>query len=297
MNWLFIDMDSYFASVEQYLRPDLRGQPVGVIPVQTNSTCVIAASYDAKCLGVKVGMKVLEARRLCPGISFVKARPKIYVEAHHRILESVDRCAKIERVYSIDEWAIRLRGEQRQPDRARKLAQEIKDRILDDFGPWMTCSAGIAPTRLLAKIASDFDKPNGLMVLTVDDLPHRLENLRLKDLCGISDGMLARLNKHGIQNIRELWNVSRQQAIHIWGSIAGAYWWAGFHGQDEPEITTRRRSMSHGNVLAPDFRDEEGACGIMARLDLQAGSATKKARLSCQELADLHQRHPRPMFF
>jgi DNA polymerase-4 len=266
MNWMLTDMDSYFASVEQHFRPELRGRPVGVIPVETDSTCVIAASYEAKRLGVKIGTGVREARQLCPGISLVKAHPKIYVQVHQRILQSVDQCAEVHRVYSIDEWTVRLRGEERQPDKARKLARDIKRRILEDFGPWMTCSIGIAPTRLLAKIASELQKPNGLTVLSVDDMPHRIENLSLDDLCGIGNGMLARLNRYGIRNIRELWEVSREQAVRIWGSVSGTHWWAGFHGHDEPELPTRRRSMSHGNVLAPRFRNEEGACCIMARL-------------------------------
>jgi DNA polymerase-4 len=185
---------------------------------------------------------------------------------HHRILQTVDKCAEVERVYSIDEWTVRLRGEQQRPEQAQRLAQDIKGEILKDFGPWMTCSIGIAPTRLLAKIASNLQKPNGLTVLPVGDLPSRLESLRLKDLCGISHGMLARLDQHGIRNIRELWEVSREQAVSIWGSVLGAQWWAGFHGHDEPEVPPRRRSMSHGNVLDPQFRNEEGARGILVRL-------------------------------
>src|SRR5262249_16403750 len=104
MNWMLMDMDSYFASVEQYLRPELRGRCVGGIPVETDSTCVVAASYDAKRFGVKVGTGVREARRLCPGLLLVKARPDVYVRVHRRILRSVDRCAEVHRVYSIDEW-------------------------------------------------------------------------------------------------------------------------------------------------------------------------------------------------
>src|SRR5262245_53022329 len=106
MNWLFTDMDAYFASVEQHLRPELRGRPVGVIPVETESTCVIAASYDAKRYGVKTGTGVRDARRLCPGIKLVKARPSIYVEKHHELLRSVDQIAQVEKVYSIDEWSV-----------------------------------------------------------------------------------------------------------------------------------------------------------------------------------------------
>ena len=266
MNWMLTDMDAYFASVEQYLRPELRSRPVGVIPVETDSTCVIAASYDAKRLGVKVGTGVREARRLCPGIALVKARPKIYVQIHQGILQSVDKCAEVDRVYSIDEWTIQLQGDNRRLDQASGLAQDIKRKILEDFGPWMTCSIGIAPTRLLAKIASNLQKPNGLTVLPVCDMPDCIEHLSLKDLCGVSNGMLARFNKHGVRSIRELWELSQDQAVRIWGSVSGARWWAGFHGHDEQEMPTRRRSMSHGNVLEPRFRNDEGARCIMVRL-------------------------------
>lgn len=276
MNWLFIDMDSYFASVEQSLRPELRGRPVGVIPIETDSTCVIAANYDAKQCGVKVGTGVRDARRLCPGIALVKARPKLYVEVHHRILASVDECAPIHRVYSIDEWAIRLRGEDQKPQQAQAFACRIKEKILKDFGPELSCSAGIATSRLLAKIASDLEKPNGLTVLPTSDLPARLEHLSLKKLCGISDGMLARLTHYGIQNIRDLWEATREQAVQIWGSVSGAAWWAGFHGIDEPEAPTRRRSMSHGNVLEPRFRNEEGARGILIRLICKLGQRLRR---------------------
>jgi DNA polymerase-4 len=266
MNWMLTDMDSFFASVEQMLRPELRGRPVGVIPVESDGTCVIAASYDAKHRGVKVGMKVPDARRLCPGIRFVKARPDLYVEVHQQILQSVDRCAPVHRVYSIDEWTIRLRGPDQQLDQAQQLARSIKQQLLEDFGPWLTCSIGIAPSRLLAKIASGLRKPDGLTVLSVDDMPGPIEHLSLKSLCGISNGMLARLNKHGIWTVRDLWETSRDQAVRAWGSISGARWWAGFHGIDEPEPPTRRRSMTHGNVLDPRFRNEEGARGILLRL-------------------------------
>lgn len=261
-----MDMDSYFASVEQSLRPELRERPVGVIPVETESTCLIAASYDAKRLGIKTGTSVRDARRLCPGIKLVKARPKLYVEVHNRILESVDKCAPVEKVYSIDEWTFRLRGEDKRPEMALKLAREIKKQLLADFDPWLSSSIGIASSRLLAKIASGLQKPNGLTVLPVEDMPDRISHLTLKSLCGIGDGMLSRLNRHGIQTIRDLWELSRSQSVQVWGSIGGAQWWAGFHGIDEPEGEAHRRSMTHGNVLEPRFRNREGAREILLRL-------------------------------
>ena len=170
---MFIDMNSYFASVEQHLRPELRGRMVAVIPVKSENTCVIAASYDAKRFGVKTGTRVSDARQLCPEIILVKARPDIYVHVHHAILRSIDQCVPIHKVYSIDEWAIRLVGKEQQRDTAIALGQRIKQQLLHDFSPWLTCSIGIASTRLLAKIASDRKKPDGLTVLDPSELPNQ----------------------------------------------------------------------------------------------------------------------------
>ncbi len=272
MNWLFIDMNSYFASVEQHLRPELRERAIGVIPVESEYTSIIACSYDAKQCGVKTGTSVQDARRLCPGILLVKARPDVYVRVHHAILRSIDLCVPIHKVYSIDEWAIQLWGEEQKTARALALGRQIKNQLLKDFGPCLTCSIGIAPTRLLAKIASDLHKPDGLTALSVKELPDRLDSFSLDDLCGIGHGMVARLEAQGIHTVRDLWAISKREAIAVWGSVTGGNWWAGFHGYDEPELPTRRRSMSHASVLDPKFRNEEGAHGIMVRLLCRLGA-------------------------
>ncbi len=272
LKWMFIDMNSYFASVEQHLRPELRNRSVGVIPVESEFTCVIAASHDAKRCGVKVGTRVADARVLCPKIILVKARPNLYVQTHHAILRSIDQCAPIHKVYSIDEWAIELLGNEKKRETAISLGHRVKRQLLHDFSPWLTCSIGVAPTRLLAKIASDLKKPDGLTVLDPSELPDKLDHLSLDDLCGIGRGMLARLSAHNIHTVRDLWAISKQEAVQVWGSVSGAYWWAGLHGYDEPEIPTRRRSMSHENVLDPKFRNEQDAYGIMIRLLCRLGT-------------------------
>ncbi len=264
-------MNSFFASAEQHLRPELRGKPVGVIPVMTESTCIIAASGDAKQCGIGVGTPVREARRLCPGVALVQARPAVYVHLHHEIAQSLDRCAPIHKAYSIDEWAIRLTGPDRQPDRAVELAQHMKHQLREDFSPWLPCSVGIAPTRLLAKIACELKKPDGLTTLMVHDLPDRLEHLPLSKLTGIAAGMVKRLEAHGVRTIRDLWALSRAESTQAWGSVAGADWWAGFHGIDEPEAPTRKRSMSHANVLEPRFRSDAGARLMLTRLISRLG--------------------------
>jgi DNA polymerase IV len=284
MNWLFTDMNSYFASVEQNFRPELRNRPVAVVPVESDHTSVIAASYEAKKFGIKTGTKVGDARQMCPGLLLVQARPRLYVQIHHALLRCVDRCAPIYKVYSIDEWAVRLVGKECEPDQARLLGERIKREIREEFGPWLTCSIGIAPTRLLAKIASDLQKPDGLTVLKVGDLPGKLEHLHLQSLCGIGEGMLARLNRNGVHTITQLWNINRQQAIAIWGSVSGAHWWMGFRGHDEPEIPTTTRSMSHANVLSPERRTEQGAYGILVRLTCRLGARLRAGEYCARSL-------------
>ena len=271
LNWLFVDMNGYFASVEQHLRPELRGRPVGVIPVESEGSCVIAASYEAKREGVKTGTGVRDARKLCPGIELVRARPDVYVRVHHAIAESIERWAPIHNAYSIDEWAIRLGRGQREPGEAEALGWAIKKQIYSDFSPALSCSIGVAPTRLLAKIASDLEKPDGMTVLRVQDLPGRLEGCELQDLCGIGRGIERKLHRHGIRTVEQLWALSRRQAVGVWGSVVGGHWWAGFHGVDEPELSTRKGTMGHENILEPRLRTEAGARGILIRLTCRLG--------------------------
>ncbi|UYV12130.1 MAG: hypothetical protein NCW75_12605 [Phycisphaera sp.] len=284
-NWLFVDMDCFFASAEQHLRPELRGRPVGVVPVSSESSCVIAASHDAKRLGVKVGTRVPEARELCPGIELVQARPATYVELHNAVAAEIDRYLPIEKAYSIDEWAIRLRGRERDWDHARGVGGAIKEGIREAFSEALGCSVGIASTRLLAKVASDLDKPDGLLALPAEEVLDRLGHLGVRELTGIAGGMGAKLERNGVRTVGDLWAISRQDAVRIWGSVVGARYWDGLHGVDEPEAATRRHSMSHANVLEPKYRSDEGARQMLARLVTRLGKRLRQEGYLASELA------------
>src|ERR1700761_5430897 len=126
LRWLYVDFNSYCASVEQQLRPECRGKPVAVVPVETDSTCAIAASYEAKAFGIKTGTPVWEAKQKCPGLICVLAQHERYVEYHHRILEEVDRHIPITAVCSIDEVACKLMDNETSLERASEIARSIK---------------------------------------------------------------------------------------------------------------------------------------------------------------------------
>ncbi|WP_420237998.1 DNA polymerase Y family protein [Telmatobacter bradus] len=267
VNWLFVDLNSYFASVEQDDRPELRGRPVGVVPMMADSTCCIAASYEAKAYGVKTGTLVGDAKKMCPGMVFVEARHEIYVKYHHRIVEVVESCVPVSAVCSIDEMACRLIGRERPLQAALALGQKVKKKILDEVGPMMRSSVGLAPNRYLAKVASDMEKPDGLVALTQDLLPTALRTLALRDLPGIGRRMEQRLNEKGIRSMDDLLSLASDRAGEVWGSVLGERLWHWLQGEDfEMAETSHMKSLSHQHVLAPEMRNPEKAWAVAHKL-------------------------------
>ncbi len=263
---LYVDFDSYFASVEQQLRPELRGKPIGVVPVMAETTCCIAASYEAKRFGVKTGTRVSDARKLCRGIKFVEARPAIYVEYHHKLVEAVESCIPIDSVLSIDEMLCKLIGSMQQYERATALGRKIKETIAKSVGTELRCSIGIAPNPFLAKTASEMKKPNGFVVIDTPDLPHCLFSLTLRDLCGIGDAMEKRLRQHGIKTVEELCNASKFKLRKAWGGIEGERVYERLRGELVYTPPTRRGTVGHSHVLPPELRSEEAAFSVLHKL-------------------------------
>lgn len=266
LNALYVDFNAYFASVEQQLVPALRGKPVGVLAVMAETTCCIAASYEAKAFGVKTGTLVTEARRLCPDIIFVQARPPIYVEYHHKLIEIVERCTHVEKVLSIDEMVCRLTGSQQVRENALALAGRIKQAIAEHAGEYIKCSIGIAPNTFLAKVASNMEKPDGCVVIESHELPQRLYGLQLRDLNGIGKQMEVRLNRYKINTVEALYQANRQQLQTAWGSIEGERMYDKLRGIEPHYEKSARSSLGHSHVLPPEMRNEAGAKAVLHRL-------------------------------
>jgi DNA polymerase-4 len=276
LRWLYVDFNSYFASVEQEMRPELRGRPVAVVPVETDSTCAIAASYEAKALGIKTGTPIWEAKKLCPGIICVLAQHERYVEYHHRILEEVDHHIPVTAVCSIDEVACRLMDNETSVERATEIARSIKRGLAKNVGEYVKCSIGIAPNRYLAKVATDLQKPDGLTVLLPGDLPERLFTLKLRDLPGIGRNMERRLSMAGIGDMPSLWALDAQRMRKAWGSVWGEKMWHLLRGADLAEEETSRRTVGHSHVMAPELRDPVKAKYVARRLMLKAAARLRR---------------------
>ena len=282
---LFVDFNSYFASVEQQLNPALRGRPVGVVPVLADTSCCIAASYEAKALGIGTGTGVAEARRLCPDIAIVLADHAKYVEMHHRAVAVVDTMAPVRQVLSIDEMECELTGRWQAPERAVALAQRVKAEVVAQLGECMRTSVGIAPNTLLAKLASNMQKPDGLTMLQAHELPQRLYALKLSAINGIGPRMQRRLNACGIHTVEQLYAAPRELLRTAWGGVAGAEMYDKLRGQWYGPRETVARSLGHSHVLPPDLRHPAGALAVLNRLTQKAAMRLRKQQVYASSMS------------
>ncbi len=266
LRYLFLDFNAYFASVEQQMNPLLRNKPTVVVPMLADSTCCIAASYEAKKCGIKTGTLVSEAKKLCPDLKIVKAQHRAYVEYHHKLVETVGTCIPVDQVMSIDEMVCSLIGRQKIRENAVKLAHQIKRTIAEKVGEYLKCSVGIAPNRFLAKTATDMQKPDGLVVIEEKDLPKCLYQLKLSDLTGIGRRMEVRLRRHGIYTVETLCSLPKARLKGVWGGIEGERMYAQLRGEDVKRPPTHRQTVGHSHVLPPKQRNKEEAFAVLNRL-------------------------------
>lgn len=277
--WLFMDLNSYFASVEQQENPRLRGKPIAVVPTPTDSTCAIAASYEAKKFGIRTGTRIYDAKKLCPDLICIPAHHDLYVAYHHKILAEVVRHTPINKVWSIDELSSRLPPNKQNREAAIGVARRIKSGLAENVGEFIRCSIGIAPNGYLAKVATDMMKPDGLVILDEENYPARLFDLKLTDLTCINTGMEARLHKAGIRSTHQLYHLSPKQARAVWGSVEGERFWYRLHGFDIPDQQTKHSMIGHSRILDPELRGPESARLVCRRLTIKAASRLRRMNM------------------
>ncbi len=283
---LFIDFDSFYASVEQQDNLEYRGKPVIVVPVVSDYTCAIAASYQAKRLGVKTGTRVKTAKEKIPGLFVCGARPKRYVEVHNQIVEILSQHFKKIQVLSIDEMACEI--DEDDDFDCEMIAALLKLDFQEKLGEYITCSIGVAKNVFLSKVAADMDKPNGFTALG-QKAQEQLETLGLTDLPGIADKMEARLNKSRIRTVEDLFNTEELKLKKAWGSIIGARWYHMIRGSlqcdyglSDNEIP---KSFGHTHVLPPDKRDDAGSFEVFEALLFKGLERLNKHRIGAKRVS------------
>ena len=288
--FLHIDLNSFFASVEQQLHPEYRNKPTGVVPTMADTTSLIAASYEAKALGIKTGTRVSEAKRICPDIILVNGDHATYAEYSHKIAAAVERVCPVAHTPSIDEMVCQLLGRERNPPAARQISLAIKQAIKDDVGETLRCSIGMAPNRYLAKIASDMQKPDGLIGLLPSQLPNSIDHLVLRDLPGIGVRTEVRLNAKGIRTMPDLLALDRPAMHALFDSVWGDRMYHWLRGNDTgddgaPVPSELQKSLGHSHVLAPEHRSPEGAWAVAHKLLHKAAMRLRMEKFFTSSLA------------
>jgi nucleotidyltransferase/DNA polymerase involved in DNA repair len=273
---LFFDMNSFFASVAQAEEPALMGRAVGVLTTDAPGAACIAASIEAKRLGVGMGTRQEEARQLCPGIQFRAVKHDVCVDYHHAVRRAVETVLPIERAFSIDEFSCKLMGSQQEMANAVALGRRLQAAILAQVSPALRCSVGLAPNKMLAKVAAGFEKPGGLHWILPHILPDRIAHLALDGLPGISHAMKARLEAAGIMDVRSLFGCDPKRARAIWGSVAGERFVRELRGEVAIWPETQRGMFGHGQVLTGANRSPEGARLVARRLLVKAAARLRR---------------------
>jgi len=238
---MHIDLNSAFATAEQQAHPSLRGKPMGVTNRVSKECCVIAASYEAKALGVKVGMRRTEVMTICPKFILLETDPPKYNNVYRKLIKIMRTYSPKIKMKSIDEGLLDFHGlEPILNDRSLEdIGHEIKQRVRDEIGDYMRINVGIGTNRFLAKQAAGWHKPDGLDKIDHTNLLEYYKGIELTDLTGIAKHNEARLNSHGIMTPLDFINADELLLKkQVFKSITGTYWYRRLRGHEIDDYET-----------------------------------------------------------
>lgn len=239
---MHIDLNSAFATAEQQAHPTLRGKPMGVTNRLSKECVVIAASYEAKALGIKVGTRRSDALAICPEFVFLESDPPKYHAVFVKLIAIMQSYSPKIKMKSIDEGVIDFHGcEPILNGRTLEdIGYEIKQRVKDDIGDWMRINIGIGPNEFLAKQAAGWHKPDGLDTISYKNLKAYYKEQKLIDLNGIAERNEARLNAYGIMTPLDFLSASEYTLQKkVFRSITGVYWYRRLRGHEIDDVDTK----------------------------------------------------------
>lgn len=275
---MHIDVNSCFATVEQQANPFLRNKPIVVAAYKSLGGCVLAASVDAKKLGIKTGMRVKEAKLLCPTVLVLTPDPDKYRFVHLGIRRIISDYTNDFHPKSIDEFVLNLEGLPCLVNSTMvQVGQEIKNRIKQEVGDYITVSIGIAPNRFLAKTASNLKKPDGLEEINISNYLDVYSKLKLTDLTGIARHNEARLNRMGIMTVLDLYNSPIWKIKAAFHSITGYYWYLRLRGIEIDSVETTRKTFGNSYAIPDSQGNLEELLPILATLVEKTGFRLRRA--------------------
>lgn len=251
---LHLDMDAFYAAVEIRENPALAGKPL-IIGLRGRRGVVSTCSYEARRFGVRSAMPSLTAERLCPEAIWLPGRMALYVEVSRRIRAMMDDVTPLVEPLSIDEAFLDLTGIAASLEEGKESARRLKERIRRKER--LSASVGIAPNKFLAKIASDLEKPDGLVVLRLEDVATRLHPLPVERLWGVGPKTAGRLHAAGIVTVADVTRVPKQGLEQAVGATLAQHVLRLAHGEDDREVTSDReaKSISEERTYAEDIKD------------------------------------------
>jgi DNA polymerase IV len=249
---MHIDLNSCFATVEQQARPMLRGKPIAIVNRKTDMTMIVTASYEAKAMGVKLGMRLRDAKILCPELIGIESDPPKYRHVYHKLLDIMNDYSAHVTMKSIDEGIIDFHDSPAviAGRDLEDVAREIKQRLREEIGVWMRCNIGIATNRFLAKTAASLHKPDGLDIITPDNVRQVLGSLELTELTGIAHRNEKRLNSVGIMTPLEFLDAS-PVTLHkvVFKSVVGDWWHQRLRGWEVDDVSFDVKRVGRQYVL------------------------------------------------
>ncbi len=254
---ILVDMNAFFCSVEQQDHPEWQGRPIGVTNGE-QGTCIITSSYEARAMGIRTGMRVREARMLCPDFIQVPARPERYAEVSANIMDALGMVTPDIEVFSVDEAFLDVTRCQRLLGAPKKIAERVKQTVFDASGG-LLCSVGVSGDKTTAKYAAKLHKPDGLALIHPEEAGQVLAPVPVTELCGIAQGVGRFLAERGVHTCGQMKRLPVGELGRRFGN-PGRRIWLMAQGLDPESVTLSvppPKSIGHGKVMPPKTVDPE----------------------------------------
>jgi len=280
--FMHIDLNSCFATVEQQANPLLRNRPVAVAAYNSPKGIIIAPSVEAKRFGIRVGFRVMEAKKVCPDIKILEPDTEKYRFVHHSLKSLLLEYTNALEPKSVDEFVLDFAGAPKYREGLLRAGVEIKTRIKREVGDYITVSIGVSTNRFLAKTASNLRKPDGLEEINQRNFTRIYSSLELMDLSGVGKKNLMRLNNHGIHTVRDLYDTSSYNLKHIFQSVVGNYWYLKLRGYQIENYKNVRRSFGHQCALTRPAKNLPELTPVLTKLVEKTGFRLRSSGYKAQ---------------